>query len=157
MDGIKAGSLRRNKSEGERTQGPGFICIVSGPAPAGIGCFQTRAANNTLIESSISSANSSGFWGGVGGGGGTVTGFLFYFPLPSSALRPNPLVLLVLLLFMSQGCTRPFFCSLQRGNKLVSWPGYFDWRYTLATCLWKQCQSTTWLNCHIGSPGRGLW
>lgn len=50
---------------------------------------------------------------------------------------------------------RLFLARLQRANQLVSWHGYSDCRSTLATCLWKQWRSPTWLNCHIGGPGRG--
>lgn len=149
MDGIKAGSLRRNKSEGERTQGPGFICIVSGPRASRRRLFSDTSCKQHLDRVADVFAELQWLLEEEGWPA-------FYFIFRASP-RPNPLVLSVLLLFVSQGCSRPFFCALQRGNKLVSWHGYFDWRYTLATCLWKQCQSTTWLNCHIGSPGRGLW
>lgn len=46
------------------------------------------------------------------------------------------------------GVSRPrplFLLRLRRAGELVSCRGYFDCRCTLATCLWKQSQSTTWL------------
>ena len=66
MDGIKAGSLRRNKSECQRTQGPGCYLAVhcvgrrwrwrgggGGRALTALDSFfETRAAHNTLITSS---------------------------------------------------------------------------------------------------------
>lgn len=153
MGGIKAGSLKRNKSEWERTQGPGSYLALC-QALTALDVFRrgswTQHLDHVYLLTPFSSANSSG---SILGGDRLFLFYFFCLILSSNTpLTPAPP-----LLFMSQGCSLSFFSALWRGNKLVSWHGYFDWRYTLATCLWKQCQSTTWLNCHIGSPRRGLW
>ena len=73
VDGIKAGSLRRNKSEGARTQGPGSYPHCVGAEPAGAGPFFsgcTQHLDHIQSLTPFSSANSSGSFLGGGGGGG---------------------------------------------------------------------------------------
>lgn len=83
-----------------------YLQCRAGPRASRVGSSQTRAANNTLMESWVSWANSAG-------GGAPV----------------DALVLLAVLLLASQGCGRSFFrqaASLLAGMDILTadtrWP-----------------------------------
>lgn len=111
---------------------PAWHCVG---APRTFQELSTQHLDHIKSLTPFSSANSSGFFWGP---------YQLFFPPPPFSI----LFLCFCSCLKASGLS--FFLDLWRGNKLVSWRGYFDWSYALATCLWKQCQGTTWYNCHTG-------